>query len=454
MTELKRRLTILEALGLSLSIVAPTVTAAFNITLVVGAAGRAAPLAFLIAALATVLVALSFMAFSHRVAHAGSAYAYVTHTFGPRVGFVAGWGLFLSYLMFGTGFAALVGSFVATALRDLGVALPSTGWIAIGLGALLIAWALAHRDMRLAGRVMLVTEGMAILAILGLCVVIVARVRPSAALTASTLVPAADFGGWQGLGFGLVFSMLSFAGFEGATTLGEEATNPRRAIPVAVFGTVLLSAVFYTVVSFCEVMGYGVDHLQALAHAEAPLDYLAEHYVSRSLSVLLDLAAATTCFSGAIGAISGGGRVAFALGRAGLATRLAYVHPTHGTPTTAIAWTALLNIAPFLCWAPFAGASDYYSYTSTIAVLALILDYIGVGVAEVVESGRERRWRWAALCGLGPLLLLWVLFRNVYPVPSWPNNLWPYVTLGWILLALPLLRWRSAMTRAPIPEYR
>src|SRR3974390_3363458 len=128
MVKLVKRLTLVEALGLSLAIVAPTVTAAFNITLVVQSAGPAAPLAFAIAAVATVLVALSFIAFTHRVAHAGSAYAYITHTFGSRMGFAAGWTLLLTYLGFSTGFAALVGSFTAAALKGFGVDI-GFGWL-------------------------------------------------------------------------------------------------------------------------------------------------------------------------------------------------------------------------------------------------------------------------------------------------------------------------------------
>jgi len=453
MTALIKRLTLVEALGLSLAIVAPTVTAAFNITLVVGAAGRAAPLAFLIAAVATGLVALSFMAFAHRVANAGSAYAYITHTFGPRIGFVAGWALYLSYLMFGTSFAALVGSFSAAALRTLGVPVPELAWLWIGLSAMGVAWALAHRDMRLAGRVMLAIEGIAILAILALCIAIVRQVHPTGQTVLSTLEPTAEFDGWKGLGFGMVFSVLSFSGFEGATTLGEEAINPRRAIPIAVFGSVLLCAVFYTVVSFCEVIGFGMDHLHQLATAEAPLDILSKQYATSGLSVALDFAAATTCFSGTIGAIAAGGRILYALSRAGLSPPLTFVHPTHGTPTRAIAMTAVLNIVPFVVWGPFVGPGNFYSYTSTIAVLALMLDYIGVGIAEVVESQRERRYAWAALCGMGPVLLAWVLFRNVYPVPDWPNNCWPYVTLAWIALAWPILRWKPSLGQAPLPDY-
>ena len=128
MTSLVSRLRLREAFGLSLAVVSPTVTAAFNITLVAQFAGPAAPLAFAIGMIAMALVALSFIAFTHRVAHAGSAYAYIAHTFGSRMGFVAGWTLLLTYLGFSTGFAALVGSFTAAALKGFGVDV-GQGWL-------------------------------------------------------------------------------------------------------------------------------------------------------------------------------------------------------------------------------------------------------------------------------------------------------------------------------------
>lgn len=450
--KLLSRLTLVEAVGLSLAVVAPTVTAAFNITLVVQAAGPAAPLAFAIGAVAMVLVALSFMAFTHRVAHAGSAYAYITHTFGSRLGFVAGWTLLLTYLCFGTGFAALVGSFAGAALKGLGIQIGSM-WIVIGIGAMLLAWWLAHRDMRLAGRLMLALEGIAIVAILALCVVILNKAHPDAALTAATVRPSADFGGWTGLGFGMVFSILSFSGFEGAATLGEETINPRRNIPIALFGSVLMCALFFVFVSYCEVVGFGLDGIRALAKSEAPLDDLSLRYVSPRLAIALDLAAATTCFSGVIGAIAAAGRVLYALGRVGLSSQLANVHPVHGTPAPAVAVAGILTILPFIVWAPITGAGNYYSYTSTIAVLALMLNYIGVGCAEVVESLRERRIIWPAVCALGPLLLSWVLYRNIYPVPEYPNNLWPYLTLAWVASAWIVIKARPAVADAPLPEY-
>jgi amino acid transporter len=452
MTSLVSRLRLPEAVGLSLSVVSPTVTAAFNITLVVQAAGPAAPLAFAIGMVAMALVALSFMAFTHRVAHAGSAYAYIAHTFGSRMGFVAGWTLLLTYLGFGSGFAALVGSFTSAALKGIGIDV-GPWWIAIGAVSMLLGWWLAYRDMRLAGRLMLGLEGIAVIAIIFLCICILRQVHPDAEQIAASFHPAANFNGWAGLGFGMVFSILSFAGFEGAATLGEETINPRRNIPIALLGTVLGSGIFFVFVAYCEVIGFGPQGIKDLANSQAPLDDLALRFASPRLAIVLDIAAATSCFSGVIGAVAAAGRLLFALGRAGLSPTLAGVHPVHRTPAPAVSLAALLIIAPFLAWAPFVGGGNYYSYSSTIGVLALILIYIAVGGAEMVEGWRERRPIWSAACTLGPILLLWVLYRNIYPVPEFPNNLWPYVAAIWAIASVALMKLRPRVVSAPLPDY-
>jgi amino acid transporter len=452
MTRLASRLRLPEAVGLSLSVISPTITAAFNITLVVQAAGPAAPLAFVIGMLAMSLVALSFMAFTHRVAHAGSAYAYIAHTFGSRLGFVAGWTLLLTYLGFATGFAALVGSFTGAALKGFGIEL-GRGWMLVGGASMLFGWWLAHRDMRLAGRLMLLMEATAVVGIIGLCICILRQVHPEPEQIEASFRPSANFNGWVGLGFGMVFSILSFAGFEGAATLGEETINPRRNIPIALLGTVLFSGVFFVFVAYCEVIGYGPHGIQNLADSQAPLDDLALRYASPRLAVLLDLAAATSCFAGLIGGLAASARLLFALGRAGLSPTLAEVHPVHRTPAPALALACLLIMMPFLVWAPFAGASSFYSASGAVGTLALILIYISVGGAEMVEAWRERRPIWSATCTLGPLLLLWVLYRNIYPVPAFPNNLWPYVAVAWMAAAWALMRMRPDVTRTPLPDY-
>jgi amino acid transporter len=193
--------------------------------------------------------------------------------------------------------------------------------------------------------------------------------------------------------------------------------------------------------------------MKELANSEAPLNDLALRYATPHLAIALDLAAATSCFSGVLGGLAAAARILFALGRAGLSPGLAEVHPTHGTPAHAVAVTAILILLPFLAWAPFVGAGNFYSYTSTIGVLSLILVYIGVGGAELVEAWREQRPLWSATCVLAPMLLLWVLFRTLYPAPDFPNNLWPYFALTWMLGSLALMQLRPAVKSAALPDY-
>jgi amino acid transporter len=358
----------------------------------------------------------------------------------------------LTYVGFATGQAALVGSFTAEALKGVSIDIGSS-WIAIGGGAMLVAWWLAFRDMRLAGRLMLGLEAAAMAGILVLCVSVLLQVRPGIRESAASFHPSADFGGWSGLGFAMVFCILSFGGFEGAATLGEETRDPRRNIPIALLFTVIASGLFFTFVAYCEVIGFGADGIKALGKSEAPLNDLALRYASPRLAIALDVAAAVSCFSGMLGPLAAAGRVLFALGRGGLAPALGAVHRVHGTPAPAVALAAILSLVPFLLWAPFVGAGNYYSYASTIGILALIGVYISVGAAETVEAWREHRLAWSATCALGPVLLLWVLYRNVYPAPEFPNNLWPYVALAWVAASWGLMKLRPAVARAPLPDY-
>jgi hypothetical protein len=54
-------------------------------------------------------------------------------------------------------------------------------------------------------------------------------------LTLEPLSPASSPNGLSGLALGMVFGILSFVGFEAATTLGEEVRNPHRNIPRGMF---------------------------------------------------------------------------------------------------------------------------------------------------------------------------------------------------------------------------
>ena len=69
--------------------------------------------------------------------------------------------------------------------------------------------------------------------------------------------PTQSLKGSRGLLTAVVYTIFAFVGFESATTLGDEARNPRRTIPRAVLVTTAVVGVFYVLVSYAVTIGYG-----------------------------------------------------------------------------------------------------------------------------------------------------------------------------------------------------
>src|SRR3954466_11078306 len=90
---LRRELRFVEAVALSLAIMAPTAAMALNGTAVTGQIGRAVPLAFLIAAIGGLFVSYGFIRRTRHFNSAGSVFALAAETLGPRAGFFAGFAL-------------------------------------------------------------------------------------------------------------------------------------------------------------------------------------------------------------------------------------------------------------------------------------------------------------------------------------------------------------------------
>jgi amino acid transporter len=423
----------------------------FNVGLAAKMAGNAAPLAFAIGTVAMLVVGLSFAVWSRRLAHAGSAYGFITQAFGKRWGFLAGWALLLTYLTYGSGTGALVGNFVQAAASTYGFHEPRL-WFAVSIAAILIAILLAYRDMRFAGRTMLILEAGSLLAVVLLAVLILTKGPPMTHLSWRPFVPSPDHHRWAGVGYGMVFAVMSFGGFEAAATLGEETDNPRRNIPIALLGTLLGSGLLFVLISYSQVIGFGLNGTDALVNDPAPVGTLAVKYVSRGYAIALDLAAALGGFSCVLGAVSASGRMLFALSRAGLAPMADRVHAKHGTPGNATVIAGAILLLAMMAGAPMAGPGPYYSSTGTVGTLALILVYMGVSLAEAFGSGRLQR-NWGSLIGLvGLFLMLWPLYNSIYPVPAYPDNLWPFFLLAWLLCGVLLLWVRPALVKSELPS--
>src|SRR3954452_2302457 len=114
----ERSLEVRHAVITSLAVVTPT-AAIFFLTIPAAAnAGRAMPLAYLIAFAAVLLIVNAIYRFAQHVSHAGSFFAFVNAGLGPRAGFMAGW-LFLAFYPVVQVFSLVIfGAFVSQILAQ------------------------------------------------------------------------------------------------------------------------------------------------------------------------------------------------------------------------------------------------------------------------------------------------------------------------------------------------
>ena len=448
---LRRRLGSLGAVSISIGVMAPTL--AMSITGIQAARllGRAAPLAYAVAAAGVALVAYGFVRLSAQVASAGSVYAFVGHAIGPRAGFLCGWAMLGTYLVFPAVSISAIAVFGRALLASTGVA-EHAAWLPLALLGWMAVALIASRDVRTAARSLLALELVSVSLILLLMAIVIGRLLAGDApaqqsvnahwlqlppgTTASTVALAATFG------------FLSFAGFESAGSFGEETTEPTRRIPRALVTAIAFGAIFYVACVAVQTLGFGTDPagVQAFAASGAPLGELARLYAGRGMADALNLAAIVSAVGAGLGCASVAGRMLYAFGRDALAPRaLAGVAPATGTPIAGLGFVLGLDLAGLIAFA-VAGTEpiDVFFYLATIGTLCLLCMYAMTSIAAAVDLARGTRRAEALIPVAGLGVALYVLYHNVRPVPPSPFDAFPYVVGAWLVIGALL-----ALVRAP-----
>ena len=439
---LRRELGFTETASVSVGVMAPTL--AMSVTGVAAAAvlGRAAPLAFVVAALGVGLVAYGFVRLAGEFSHAGSVYAFVGNTLGPRPGFLAGWALLGTYLVFPAVSMMGVAIFGRAFLNSTGLA-HNAGWYPLALAAWVVTWVLAARGVRPTTRSVLAFEVVSVCLILVLmgviCWRLAAGTAPGGQRFSGAVFVLPRGVGYSALALAATSGFLAFAGFESAGSLGEESLLPTRTIPRAIIAAVAFGAVFYVACIAVQTLGFGTGAagISAFSHSQAPLGDLARQYVGTPLASLLNLGAVLSAFGAALGGVIVAARMMFAFGRDGLASRrLGGVSAAARVPRPALALEMLISLVLLTAFR-LAGTSalNVFFYLATIGVLSLLVMYMLTNVAAARHLGRRSPGQVVAPAA-GVLIAGFVLYHNVWPVPPAPYEFFPYLVLGWLLVGL------------------
>jgi len=430
---LRRSLSVWQAVGLSVALMAPSMAANINPQQTASAAGRAVPLAFLLSAVGVLLVAYGFVRLCQYYEHSGSVYAFVGATLGPRAGVVSGIGLLGTYTFYAVVTSSAAGTLGTAFLTQVGI------WPKRGTSLLLIV------------------EGATIALILLITAVIAVRLISGSApggqhFTLSVFTYTSD-AGLSGVFLGAVFGFLSFAGFEAAATLGEETREPKRNIPKAILGTAIFGGAFFVVVTAIEMMAFGSD-AGAFHDSASLLGDLSTSYVGAWVGDVITLGAAISAFGCCLACVVGGSRLLFALGRDAVGDRGIGKTSAQGAPAIAATVVAGLAVLIVTVSAVFFGAtaSDTFAWSGSIGTLILLVIYLLTTIGSILLVFVRRKMDvpgWQVVFPLGALALLgYTVYVNVVPYPtSGPARWFPVVAAAVLLLAVVAVFAAPAYTR-------
>src|SRR5215475_1750689 len=161
-------------------------------------------------------------------------------------------------------------------------------------------------------------------------------------------------GGFSGVFYGIILGVTSYIGFETAADFGEETSNPRRNISIAVIAATGFVVIFYLLTTYAITIGFGVNNGAKFGADPVALKTTATIYVGPWLGTLVEIGGMAAAFIVCVACATAAVRTLFSMGREGVLPKaFAKTHPRWKTPVNAtLAVTAVAIVMALIMGYP------------------------------------------------------------------------------------------------------
>ncbi|HLI42301.1 MAG TPA: APC family permease [Streptosporangiaceae bacterium] len=430
--------------------IGPAYSFYFGFVLIVATAGIAAPLTIIAAIVAIALLGNTLSQFSRAHPSAGGFITFVGKTFGGTTAVTTALLCGAGYIIAISSVLAICGGFLSMMLQYyLNVSIP---WIIFS--AAFTAGAIAMMVRGIAPSTKLAGFFFGFELVVLLVVSLATLVKDGGHLSGAPFDPGHVTNGFSGMAAGFPLAVYLFIGWENSAALAEEAGDPRRNVPRAVFMSIALMAFTYLLLAYATVSGFRYDGT-ALAAASIPFISVA-HGVAAWLAFIAYLAGLTSTLGVLIAAVNSQCRLVFNAGREGLLPRwIGRVHPVRRTPVNAIFAFVAIGGAIIFFWAlgHWAGghgnsmvALNFFSESGTMGTLLVLVVYFLANLALPFYYRRYRRAefhpvRHVVLPVLGMLAIGVPVYYLCKPPQPQPYDWFPFAALGVIVVSVLYSAW-------------
>lgn len=376
---LRRDLTLWDLLLFGVIILSPVSPMSFFGVLNQRGHGHAAT-AILIAMFAMILTAVSYGRMSRVYPSAGSAFTYVGQEVGSLLGYVTGWSIVMDYIM--NPVIAIIWS--GEQAHAFVPSIPYWVWVsffAIVLTALNVqaVKTSARVNIMLASAMGLVAAGFFVAAthyVLG---------HPhtgSGFFTRPFYDP--ETWSWKGILGGTSLAVLTYIGFDGISTLSEEAKNPRHVLPAMVLTCLLIG-----ILAVLEV--YAAQLVWPVYESYPNLDTAFSFVAQRAWAPLFGAVGLTVLVASlgcGMAAQLGAARLLYAMGRSGALRPISFfgaIDPRKHVPRNNVLLVGVLALVGALFLPRISGRETGFELGANLVNFGALVAFMGVNAAAFVR---------------------------------------------------------------------
>jgi amino acid transporter len=256
-------------------------------------------------------------------------------------------------------------------------------------------------------------------------------------------------GGLAGLSAGFPLALFMFIGWENGPALAEEARDPQRTIPRAMYISVAIAAALLVFFAYSTITGLGYD-VSSIGRSSVPFLTVADHYLGGA-AVLAWIAGILSVLATLVAGADSQSRMFFDGGRTGLLpARLGQVRPRSGTPVNALLFMAFAGLGIIGIWwvsrliTGDTGSMDpvgFYAECSTMATIVILFVYFLTMISLPVFMWRRHRDsfsppRHVVVPALGSASLIVPFVELCQPGQPAPFSAFPFVGLAVVAAAV------------------
>jgi amino acid transporter len=383
-------------------------------------AGKAGPLVFILALLATLPTALSYAFLARELPSSGSAFEWARKSINAPVGAWVGCITAIYYLMNVVLQPITFGLFARDLLEMSGVQGGFASWLGGALLSTAVCGWLVYRGIQPSTKGALGFLMFEMAVIFALALTVVAVQAPRGLLDATPFLPSSSPQGASGIFQGLVFALLTFCGFDVISTVAEESHTPRTLIPRAMMLSLVVFAAFVVfhawVFTFSQPLETIAGHVRA---GKLPVTEIARQYWGRGFLLVVGTGLSAT-LGVFIATAVGASRVLYAMAREGyFPAALAHIHPQSQVPVTAYHWVFGGSLAAAMLGVFLLGPYPAYLWWGAASVFFAMLTFLAVNLTNFLYYYRYRRdlfhpvWN-GVIPAIGMVFDSYVLYKSFF----------------------------------------